>query len=414
MRKAKTYEGKTLSWRGLHSKTLRGCDWAVAAIRNVDITFLNRVPRRDVDELVFVHPNSVLDGDPDRDVAARTRGQVRAEFVAQLGRARHKAAKHSAISVALFAPAVVVDTFAVVIWPFGGLAEIDAVWAYVSLSGWLTARSVTRRLADAPTAAEEAAAEEEEREERERQRQRQEGDADADASPRTRAMRQVRFRENLEDRDDDEDEQDLKMGGVGGKDRSKRGKGSLKVRFVPDAAMGTMESYFQEACHRRNPRAFKSPGVPPTQTDVLASIGWFPDRRGRAPGVERSEDWSDESVSYILHPPPLFPFSPSFSSASLSLSLSLPVSLSTPTPPKYLCTRWLTVRETVANPADQGGSRQGHEEGRQAVGQVVQVLRQVPRASHEGEGPQRHVGGDEETAHQEGYASHQHIAVGVR
>lgn len=298
VRKAKTYEGKTLSWRGLHSKTLRGCDWAVAAIRNVDITFLNRVPRREVDELVLVHPTSVLDGDPDRDVAARSPPEVRAEFVAQLARARRKAAKHSIISVALFAPAIAIDTVAVVVWPFGGLAEIDAVWAYASLSGWLTARSVTRRLGDAPTAAEEAAAQEQEEEELRQQQQ-----ADVDASPRTRANRQVRFRANLEDRNDDEEEQDLKMRGIR-KNRSRGGKGSLKVRFAPDPAMGTMESYFQEACHRRNPRAFKSPGVPPTQTDVLASIGWWPDRRGRAPGVEREEDWSDENVSKTRPFPP--------------------------------------------------------------------------------------------------------------
>lgn len=291
VRKAKTYEGKTLSLRGLHSKGLRGVDWAAAAVRDADVTFLNRVPRRRVGELVLLHPAPSPSPSPSPasqgqgQTPAQTPAQTHAEFAAQLGRARRRAAAHSLASVALFPPAVALDTLAVVFWPFGGLAEVDAAWAWASISGYLTARSVTRRLDQAsmvttvpPSAAAGAAGA---------------GSPPAEEGRPDRYGRQVRFEEDLGE-EEEEDDDDEKLQG-GGRRKSKRSP--LKVRFVPDEAMATMESYFQEACHRRNPRVFKSPGVPPTQTDVLASMGWWPDRRGRAPGVEHEEDWDDENVS---------------------------------------------------------------------------------------------------------------------
>lgn len=273
IRKAKTYEGKTLSLRGLHSKALRGVDRALAAIRSADVTFLNRVPRSQVDELVLLHPTSVL--------AAHAPSQTHDEFAAQLGRARRRAAEHSLLSIALFPLALALDTVAVVVWPFGGLAEVDAAWAWASVSGYLTARSLTRRLdvasmVTAPLPSPPSSL-------------RSGGSGGRGENPfgeprARRDSRQVRFQEDL-----DEEDEKLRAG--------KRKRNPLKVRFVPDGAMATMESYFLEQCHRRNPRAFRSPGVPPTQTDVLSSIGWWPDRRGRAPGVEREGDWEDENVS---------------------------------------------------------------------------------------------------------------------
>lgn len=296
VKKAKTFEGKTLSIRGLHSKTLRGCDWAVAAIKNADITFLNRVPRKQVNELILIHPASVLHGHSPED--------VHHEFTAQLARTKRKAAIHSIISVALFPPALVIDTLAAIVWPFGGLAEIDGVWAYASLSGYLTARSVTRRLDKTPLTTPS--------ESEQRQLRRELHGADVDgpedaeqqaaaaaaarrtdfeaAAPPRRESRQVHFQEEL-------DEEDEKMRG---KNNAEAAQKKLKVRFVPDDAMETMAGYFHEICHKRNPRAFPSSGVPPTKTDVLASIGWWPDRRGRAPGVEHEGDWDDENVSLFF------------------------------------------------------------------------------------------------------------------
>ncbi|KAL1860701.1 hypothetical protein Daus18300_009044 [Diaporthe australafricana] len=296
VRKAKTYDGKTLSLRGLHYKATRGVDWAVAAIKNADITFLNRVPRKQVTELVLIHPTSVL--------ADHSPAQVHAEFGAQLRRTQRRAARDSVISTLLMPPSLVIDTLAAVIWPFGGLAEIDGVWMYASISGYLTARSVTRRMESEPVVDEEGAEVRDElsRSERGLSPVSEEdiytagietSGPDAGGPGRRdsrRDSRQVHFEENL---DDEEEGEDLKKNAQGGEKKDK--KKTLKVRMVPDEAMDTMASYFQEICHKRNPKAFGSAGIPPTKTDVLASIGWWPDRRGRAPGVEHPGDWDDEN-----------------------------------------------------------------------------------------------------------------------
>lgn len=301
VRKAKTYDGKTLSIRGLHYKAVRGCDRAVAAIKSPDITFLNRVPRKHVTELVLIHPASVL--------ADHTPVEVHAEVGAQLARTQRRAARDSVISTLLFPPSLVIDTLAAVVWPFGGLAEIDGVWMYASISGYLTARSVTRRMDREPVVDEggEVARDlGQSRSERglspvseediytagiETSRPSVGGTSRRDTR---RDSRQVHFEEIL----DDEEEEDLKRAAAdAGKKDKKR---TLKVRMVPDDAMDTMASYFQEICHQRNPKAFSSPGIPPTKTDVLASIGWWPDRRGRAPGVEHAGDWEDENVSLLF------------------------------------------------------------------------------------------------------------------
>ncbi|KKY39860.1 putative secreted [Diaporthe ampelina] len=299
VKKAKTYDGKTLSLRGLHYKAVRGCDRAVAAIKSSDITFLNRVPRKRVTELVLIHPASVL--------ADHTPGEVHAEVGAQLARTQRRAARDSIISTLLFPPSLVIDTLAAVVWPFGGLAEIDGVWMYASISGYLTARNVTRRMEREPVVDGEAHGEpvqggqsragrglspvsEEDIYSAGIEASRPDAGVPGRRDSR-RDSRQVHFEEVL---DEDEEEDDLKR--AAGNDGTKDGKKkTLKVRMVPDDAMDTMASYFQEICHQRNPKAFGSSGIPPTKTEVLASIGWCPDKRGRAPGVEHPGDWDDEN-----------------------------------------------------------------------------------------------------------------------
>lgn len=312
VKKAKTFHGKTWSLRGLHSKTLRGVDRAVAAVKSADITFLNRIPRKQVTELVLVHPASVLENESPED--------VHREFVAQLSRTKRRAAKHSVVSTALFAPAVAIDTFAVVIWPFGGLAEIDGAWMYASVSGYLTARSVSKRLDQTPVTTSGV------REQLRLARQLRGEDSVTDMSslshsalsnledvhrsspqppPPPPQRRQVRFQEEL----DDEDEKlEARKKAAAAKAKN---KDPVKVRLVPEEAMDTMSRYFQEICHKRNPRAFPSIGVPPTKTDVLASIGWTPERRMRGPGQDQSEGvWEDENVRFATPPltlsPPFF------------------------------------------------------------------------------------------------------------
>lgn len=294
----------------------------MAAVKSADITFLNRVPRHQVAELVLIHPAAVLESESPED--------VHREFTAQLARTKRKAAKHSLVSTALFAPALVIDTLAAVVWPFGGLAEIDGVWMYTSLSGYLTARSVSKRLDRTPLTT--AGAGEQALLARQLRGEEGGGDSSDEGAPsslqpppppppglsdRDNAdhvpaaghqavppppppppRRQVRFQEEL-----DEEDEKLK-----GKDASKKRRRNdknkaVKVRFVPDEAMDTMAKYFQEICHKRNPKAFASPGVPPTKTDVLASIGWQPEKRARAPGQDQTDGvWEDENVShrYVL------------------------------------------------------------------------------------------------------------------
>lgn len=282
IKKAKMYEGRTLSLRGLHSKTLRGVDWAVAAIKSADITFFSRVPRKEVNELIMIHPASVLDHHSPED--------VHKEFTDQLARTKRKAAKHSVINTALFVPGIVIDTLAVVIWPFGGLAEIDGVWAYASISAWLTARSVSKRLSNKPVSAADV------KERRRLQRELHGDEGSPDRSEFEDVLRPARPGGRTVHFQEEEDEEDTGTRG----DREQNGKRNLKIRLVPDEAMETMEKYLREILHKRNPRAFPSPGVPPTKTDVLASIGWWPDRRERFPGSQQEGDWDDENVSIAI------------------------------------------------------------------------------------------------------------------
>lgn len=305
VKKAKLYEGKTMCIKGLHYKAVRGCDRAIAHISNPDIQFLTRIPRKQIAELVLIHPEFVLAGEQ------RGPQDVHGEFTAHLARTKAKARKHSAISSALFIPSLVIDTLAAVIWPFGGLAEIDGVWMYASIKGYLTARSVTKRLDPTPEVTEPAEQgqlrralhgedenlQEHHQQQHEQQQQQQEGgngENGVNPVPR-RETRQVHFQEEL-------DEEDEKLKANNNKKKSSAGtQKQVKVRLVPDEAMETMMGYFQEICHRRNARAFPSAGVPPTKTDVLASIGWWPDRRGRTPGVEHEGDWDDENVSVDIY-----------------------------------------------------------------------------------------------------------------
>lgn len=55
----------------------------------------------------------------------------------------------------------------------------------------------------------------------------------------------------------------------------------------------------------------------------------------------------------------------------------------------------------MAKPSSQGGHGQSHDEGRQELGQVVQVLLPIPPAGDEGKGPQRGVRGAKEAASEE-------------
>jgi hypothetical protein len=134
-------------WRGT-----KATGWGMAKAKSSNLEFLNRVAgmqdaadehAQDVysklvspKEIILVHPSTMQ----------TTEEQLRNEFIGSMLRTRSKAYKDSIIAALLFGPAIVVDTFATPIWPFGGLAEIDAVWFYASARGAKTSRNVTKRL----------------------------------------------------------------------------------------------------------------------------------------------------------------------------------------------------------------------------------------------------------------------------
>ncbi|QSZ33693.1 hypothetical protein DSL72_005264 [Monilinia vaccinii-corymbosi] len=239
VKKAKTYDGKTMSFKGLHSKATRGVVWGTNSIQNTDITFLNRVPRKEIEELHLIYPSSISLSPVD----------LRQQFISQMDRSKSRAKKHAAISTLLLLPSLVIDTLATVIWPFGGLFEVDAVWTFTSVRGYLVSRSVTSRLASPSPS----------------QSQSQDPPIhDHEAQLRT------------QDRE-------------------------LHLRFRKSEELRVLERYVGELCHKRNPARFASAGVPPTETEVLRAMGWEPDTRGRVKSGERGgmpeggvRDWDDE------------------------------------------------------------------------------------------------------------------------
>jgi hypothetical protein len=71
---------------------------------------------------------------------------LRAEFVNSMLRSKSKAQRDAVIAIGLIPVSFAIDVLATVVWPFGGLLEIDSVWAYASIRGAEIVRSTTKRL----------------------------------------------------------------------------------------------------------------------------------------------------------------------------------------------------------------------------------------------------------------------------
>ncbi|KAF2663232.1 hypothetical protein BT63DRAFT_380170 [Microthyrium microscopicum] len=98
-------------------------------------------------ELVLVHPASLR----------HSAEEVRAEFLASMLRTKSKADRDAVLATGLIPVSAAIDLLATPVWPFGGLLEMDGVWAYSSIRGAKTARSVTKRLnSPSPTAGHES------------------------------------------------------------------------------------------------------------------------------------------------------------------------------------------------------------------------------------------------------------------
>lgn len=163
VREAKTSQAKVASWKGVKGRATKGIDWAMGRVTTSSLDFMNRIPGASgggssseadrhahdgyeeddttkktvgLEEMVMVYPEGM----------AGTPEQIREEFVNSMLRTKSKAQRDSIIATGLLPVGFAIDVLATLVWPFGGLAEIDAVWGVSSIRGAKTARSVTKRL----------------------------------------------------------------------------------------------------------------------------------------------------------------------------------------------------------------------------------------------------------------------------
>ena len=170
VRDAKASDAKVTSWKGVKSRATKGINSAMSWTTTSGLDFLNRVPTHNapkdkaaarptsaspependddlynepttkktvgLEEMVLIYPAS-MPGDEQT---------IRAEFVSTMLRSKSAAQRDAIIATGLLPVSAAIDILATVVWPFGGLLEIDSVWAYSSIMGAKTARSVTKRL----------------------------------------------------------------------------------------------------------------------------------------------------------------------------------------------------------------------------------------------------------------------------
>ncbi|OAG44447.1 hypothetical protein AYO21_01443 [Fonsecaea monophora] len=225
VRSAKSSTAKTASWKGAKSKATRGIDWAIHKTTTSNLDFLGRVSpdpqkshsddERDhqdsethktvaVEEMVLIYPPTLN----------LTNQQMREEFVNTMLRTKSKAQRDTIIATGLMPVAYGIDILATFIWPFGGLGEIDTVWAYASFRGAKTARSVTKRLASS-----------------------------TQSSP------------NHEDESN-----------------------KLKLTFTHSQRLDVLRRYLDAECHKADSKLFPHYEHSPTESEVLEAIGWTPSR----------------------------------------------------------------------------------------------------------------------------------------
>lgn len=71
--------------------------------------------------------------------------------------------------------------------------------------------------------------------------------------------------------------------------KSKKGQ-NFQLTFYPSPAMEVLARYVQESCHMKNGPLFASSTPVPTEEDVLAVVGWRPERREHDTPEEQADD----------------------------------------------------------------------------------------------------------------------------
>lgn len=244
VRKAKTFNGKVVSLGGIQSVSIRGAVWVLSIIKPSDVTFLSRVPRKSVKSLVLVHPDRPHTQSPD-DMFNSVKGE--------LSRTKSRTKRDFWIGTALLPFTFTID---LIIPVFGGLSEVNMVWMAVNASAWMTANKVVDKLRPAqgnsPTYG---------------------GNEGAMTLRRSHTV-DGSTGAGQEREGNDGRRVDFKDGSKEDKDKT------IQMVFQPSPAMELMRRYVAEACHKRNPDVFPSPGgYVPGEAEVLASMGWTPEHR---------------------------------------------------------------------------------------------------------------------------------------
>lgn len=254
VRAAKTSDAKVASWKGVKGRVTKGVDWAMNQTKSSNLEFLNRIPGNSKDSTHDAHAD---DGHPEGDETKKTIGleemvliypstlpgtqeQLREEFVNSMLRTKSKAQKDAVIATGLIPVSFAVDILATLVWPFGGLGEIDTVWAVASIRGAKTARSVTKRLHSSDTS----------------------------------------------------------TGGSSGGELAgtKKDEHELQLTFTPSPRLDILTRYLATECHLKDAKLFKSAGPSPTDTQAIDAIGWSPSQAGGETKNWEDEQWEIQQV----------------------------------------------------------------------------------------------------------------------
>lgn len=315
VRKAKTYNGRVVSLGGIQSVSIRGAVWVLSIIKPSDVTFLSRVPRKSVKSLVLVHPEGPRTKSAD-DMFHNVKGE--------LSRTKSRTKRDFWIGTALLPITFTID---LIIPVFGGLSEVNMVWMAVNASAWMTANKVVNKLR--PAQGNFPAYQEHEGAMMLRRSHTVDGSTGTGQA-----------REGTNDGHETNEK-----GGRGGKHKDEDKDKTIQMVFQPSPAMDLMKRYVEEACHKRNPDAFPSPGgYVPGEAEVLASMGWSPEHR------EMPDAEDDVAVSFIQYC----------------------------ITPLVECKLIQLVSRTVADPQGHGRPARGDEQGCQVVGQLVQEVHEEP------------------------------------
>ncbi|KAK1585371.1 uncharacterized protein LY79DRAFT_660584 [Colletotrichum navitas] len=173
-----------------------------------------------VEEIVFVYSPSMN----------MTPEAMREEFINSILRTKSKAQRDAIIATGLLPISLAIDTLMIAV---SGLFEVNAVWAYFTIKGSKTARSVTKRLTS--------------------------------SSKKPESIDPEKSEAEMAEED------------------------KLKLSFKPANRLDVLARYLEAECHRVDSRMFPRYTSSPTEVECLEAIGW-------SPALTRGQkNWEDEA-----------------------------------------------------------------------------------------------------------------------